>query len=550
MDETIGAKGGKNDRRKSQIIKEKKEEKELQELEQKVKKQQVRTFFKSIPIVIGTAPVYTLKDLFKKNNKKEQPVEEKPSKEEKITPVENTKSNETIINKEPPSFSKSHPSKNNSFKQIPSKIQLTPKEAMGTIPIIERIRKAQKQETIKEDSIEEEIIEVLEDSPKEETKKEEKIVPSVGRETLEKSIEETTGFEELSPEIEKKLQDLKSRRIVEAYEDSLKDIRYELRKSIYEYNVLSNELDGVVVSKEATVILDRLSDLIDKLEDLKRKIRIDNLDKYDDNYIYYLIEEYLEEFQSGKVIKEIKDSPLYIMISSKIEEVKKKQDSLHKSVSSKKEQLEAKEKNFEKIKEKYYSIEQMNRELLSFQYDQERMLRDIQDKVRNATTVQEKVKTEIEGLDRQSKRMLRLLTFQMLLPGAKYAKGVASTTAAYLLFMKNVVNPKMVTKKYQVIQVHDYKDLIMSSIEELEDAKKTLSKTSSEIDKMIKEMNEKYGDYAYVIPEWKDLLSNLKRVKQDLEEKQYEMNRLQKEQERELEKNNAKVKTKGEYPVN
>jgi hypothetical protein len=549
MSNPIGAKGGKNDRRRSQIIKEKKEEKKLQELEQKVKKQQVRTFFKSIPIVIGTAPIYTFKDVFKKN-KKEQPVEEKPSKEEEITPVENTKSKETIINKETPSFSKPHPSKNNSFKQIPSKIQLTPKEAMGTIPIIERIRKAQKQETIKEDSIEEEIVEVLEDSPKEATKKEEKQVSSIGRETLENSIEETTGFEELSPEIEKKLQDLKSRRIVEAYEDSLKDIRYELRKSIYEYNVLSNELDGVVVSKEATVILDRLSDLIDKLEDLKRKIRIDNLDKYDDNYIYYLIEEYLEEFQSGKVIKEIKDSPLYIMISSKIEEVKKKQDSLHKSVSSKKEQLEAKEKNFEKIKEKYYSIEQMNRELLSFQYDQERMLRDIQDKVRNATTVQEKVKTEIEGLDRQSKRMLRLLTFQMLLPGAKYAKGIASTTAAYLLFMKNVVNPKMVTKKYQVIQVHDYKDLIMSSIEELEDAKKTLSKTSSEIDKMIKEMNEKYGDYAYVIPEWKDLLSNLKRVKQDLEEKQYEMNRLQKEQERELEKNNAKVKTKGEYPVN
>ena len=116
--------------------------------------------------------------------------------------------------------------------------------------------------------------------------------------------------------------------------------------------------------------------------------------------------------------------------------------------------------------------------------------------------------------------------------------------------MKNVVKPKMVTKKYQVIMVHDYKDLIMSSIEELEDAKKVLSKTSSEIDKMIKEMNEKYGDYAYAIPEWKELLSNLRRVKQDLEEKKYEMNRLQKEQERELEKNNAKVKTKGEYPVN
>ncbi|MBQ3307274.1 MAG: hypothetical protein IJG68_03665 [Bacilli bacterium] len=540
MDETIGAKGGKNDRKRTRLIQEKKELKEEQELEQKVKKQQVRTFIKSIPIVIGTAPFY-----FFKKNLKQEPT--KQAEEKSSLKQEPNTTNKSII--EDPSFSKSHPNTNNSFKESSSKIQLTPKEAISTVPITERIRQKFKKENIKEDTIKEEIIEVLEEKPKEDNKKEIKY-PSVGGEVLENSIEESSDFEELSPTIEKKLEDLKSRRIIEAYEDNLKEIRYELRKSIYEYNVLSSELEGVVVSKEASVILDKLSDLIDKLEELKRKIRIDNLDKYDDNYIYYLIESYFNEFQNGKVIKEIKDSPLFISISSKIEEVKKKQDSLHKSVSSKKAQLEVKEKNFEHLKEKYYSIDQMNRELLSFQYDQEKLLWEIQDKVRNATTVQERVQTEIEGLDRQSRKMLRLLTFQMLLPGAKYAKGVASTTAAYLLFMKNVVKPKMVTKKYQVIMVHDYKDLIMSSIEELEDAKKVLSKTSSEIDKMIKEMNEKYGDYAYAIPEWKELLSNLRRVKQDLEEKKYEMNRLQKEQERELEKNNAKVKTKGEYPVN
>ena len=71
MDETIGAKGGYNDRRRTLIItnkqkeklKEKQQEKELKELEEKVKKQQIYTLIKSLPIAIGGGTFKILYDI-------------------------------------------------------------------------------------------------------------------------------------------------------------------------------------------------------------------------------------------------------------------------------------------------------------------------------------------------------------------------------------------------------------------------------------------------------------------------------------------------------
>ena len=67
---------------------------------------------------------------------------------------------------------------------------------------------------------------------------------------------------------------------------------------------------------------------------------------------------------------------------------------------------------------------------------------------------------------------------------------------------------------------------------------------------MLKEITTKYGDYIGVVPECDRIISSLKRIKNDIEEKEEEMKRLRKEQEKVLENNNAKVLKKGTYPVN
>ena len=66
----------------------------------------------------------------------------------------------------------------------------------------------------------------------------------------------------------------------------------------------------------------------------------------------------------------------------------------------------------------------------------------------------------MEGMTRQSRRALRLLRLQMLLPGPRAAKSFAATSAAYLHFMHQMMHPRTKTRKYQVVTVKDYSDQI------------------------------------------------------------------------------------------
>lgn len=503
MNESIGEKGGSNDLRKTKIIIDKKlkkeeqekEDQEIKELEEKLKKKRFYTLIRTIPLVIGGT---TLRAFYDKNReKKELKLEKKKEKK----------------------------------KQQEDKIEEELFEPIDYDPLTESPVSFENTVSTEIDPLEKKLDEI----------------EILSFDDEQKPLEELE-FNELPIHLQEKLEKLKSRKIVEEYENTLKELRYELRQNISDYNVL--EEDKKIPSSRADKLVDKLSTMIDKMEELKGKISINNLEDYDDNYIYYLIESTFQEFRNGKEVDEIKDSSLYITIADKIDEINKKKTTLNKEVEEKKEVLEEKQKDFESVKKEYYSINQFNKDLLMFQYDQDRLLKEVQEKVRTAETIKEKTVTEVEAMDKQSRRLLRLLTFQMLLPSRKFAKGVASSTAAYLYFVNKIMHPKTTIRKYQVILVKDYSDEILNSIENLESTLKVISKTKDQIDKTIIEIKDKYKDYADILPEYEDILRNLKRIKQEMEEKEYEMKRIKEEQEKELEKNNAKVKTKGEYPVN
>ncbi len=561
VDETIGVKGGKNDlKRQMRISKQQKKkledyehERKIAELEKDVKKKQIYTLIKTLPIVIGGATIKTIHDVASGKRVKEQeeeqikwrikeydgdithmtPEEFKEKKERKKKVIVLPTGEKVIVYVTPIVEDKKTITKEDGF------IEIKPEEQKDTQPkpiIVE-------QQDTKE---------LTDKKPAKQVSK-----PSIGvgeevvdvEEFVDKELS-SIDIEKLSPEARKTLDNLKSRRIVEEYEKQLKDIRYELRKVIFEYNVLVDEEDKVILSKDAEIILDKLSDIIKKVEVLKAKIRIDNLDKYDDNYIYVLIEDYLKEFKDKKVIEEIKDSPLYVLLEEKLDELEKKRNKLEEKVETKKGELEQKEEDFENLKNRYYSLDKLNNQLLEFQYDQDRLLKEIQEKVANATSEKERIEVEFQAISAHSRRFLEFLTFSMFLPGPKFARGIAAHTAAYLYFINNVLRPNTKTRKYKVINVIDYHDDIMDNIKSLEDAIRLLGKTTDQIDKMIKEIKDKYSDYLYEIPECRELLSNLEKVKSEMKEKEDEMKRLKKEQEKELEKNDAKVKTIGEYAVN
>ena len=551
MNETIGSKGGHNDRRRSLIISRKKKEKlkeeqEIKELEKSVKKNRKYVLIKTVPLVLAEGIIQFVSPSTNLKNKKDEYGDEDfvftDDSSKKGSNTTSKKSRKKIISINGENVVVSIPQNKNNKKKVHDEIELLEEE---------EDKEDKKELKNKKDTKNEKDKNSFNPAPI--------LIPiSIGEKIFNnsssKSVDKTHSSDEmkiidniLSSSIE--LEKVKSRKIVEAYEKELKDIRYDLRLLIYEYNHLVDDEEKLLFSDEAADLLDKLTSVISKLEELEKKIQIDDLDKYDDDYIYYLIEEYMKEFKSQKIVDELKDSPLYIEIVEKIEELQQKKDILSGQVEEKKTNFEEREKKFDELKEKFNKIEQINKELLDFQYEQDALLQEAREKVRDALTVEEKVKVEMKILDNQSRRLLRMIALRMFFPGSFSAKAISSSIAAYLLFTRRLIQPETITKKYKVIKVIDYGEDIKDSISSLEGAIDLLGKTGKQVDRLIDDIHDKFKDYIGVVKECDYLLYDLNKIKDNIKEKEYEMERIKKEQENVLKENNAKVLKIGEYPI-
>ncbi len=551
MNETIGSKGGHNDRRRSLIISRKKKEKlkeeqEIKELEKSVKKNRKYVLIKTVPLVLAEGIIQFVSPSTNLKNKTDEYGDEDfvftDDSSKKSSNTTSKKSRKKIISINGENVVVSIPPNKNNKKKVHDEIELLEED---------KDEKDKKELKNKKDTKSEKDKNSFNPAPI--------LIPiSIGEKIFNnsssKSVDKTHSSDEmkiidniLSSSIE--LEKVKSRKIVEAYEKELKDIRYDLRLLIYEYNHLVDDEEKLLFSDEAADLLDKLTSVISKLEELEKKIQIDDLDKYDDDYIYYLIEEYMKEFKSQKIVDELKDSPLYIEIVEKIEELQQKKDILSGQVEEKKTNFEEREKKFDELKEKFNKIEQINKELLDFQYEQDALLQEAREKVRDALTVEEKVKVEMKILDNQSRRLLRMIALRMFFPGSFSAKAISSSIAAYLLFTRRLIQPETITKKYKVIKVIDYGEDIKDSISSLEGAIDLLGKTGKQVDRLIDDIHDKFKDYIGVVKECDYLLYDLNKIKDNIKEKEYEMERIKKEQENVLKENNAKVLKIGEYPI-
>lgn len=513
MNETIGVKGGKNDRlRRLRITKKQKEklkqeqlDEETKELEKKVKKIQILSLIGVIPVAaIGQ----TIKTLYEDENKER--LKELNDLKEEINHSQSIEEKEKLIK------------------------ALEANYLVGTLPkeVREKIGVEYK-----------DIYQELRERPHDQATILSNFLEEY-QEDEKHSIKSTstTQEDELTDPFTVQLAQIKSQKLVEEYEKQLKDIRSDLRKLSFEYGVLEKESNSIYQSKEAETLLDRLNYIIKKIEELKYKISKEELSKYDDNYLYALIEKYLTDFKTGKISDEIKDSMLFILIAEKLAELDEKKDELKQKITDRKTTLQVDEAKLETLKEEYFNYDKFNAELLKFQNEQDHLLNEIREKMKNATRIEEKVEIEVKALSFQSAKLMALSRLQMILPGARSAKGLATATATYLYFMKNVLNPETTTKRYKVIKVDDYSKQIESSINSLDSILKNVSKTSSKLRMMIKDFEIRYKEYFEKLPECKQLLNNLYHVERQLEEKEYELKKIKREQELALEKNNLKVK--------
>lgn len=333
------------------------------------------------------------------------------------------------------------------------------------------------------------------------------------------------------------------KKLVSQYEEKLTETKLELKRTIYEYNVLEQKQEKIKDKEEANDLLYQLSIIIKKLEELKSKLKVDMTELENDTYLKDIIDNYIAEFKNKNIIPEVKDSELYIMVSDKLDQIIEKVDNLSKKVEDKKELLELDEDALNELKEAYYNYDNFNNQLMNFQYEQDYLLKELEQKIKESATIQEQVRYQVELMNNQSKRLLQILALPMLIPGNRSAKAIATGTAAYLYFMKNLLNPKLRRKRFRIISVTDYSKEIENNISKIEDATNMIRRSSSKLEDMIKKLEIDFKDYIDKIPECKDLLTNLNRLLEDLKEKEKELEKNKKEQEKLLETNNQKVKT-------
>ena len=559
MNEAIGVKGGKRDRKRRIIItanqkkkikenyKRKKQER-IKKLEKEVKNLQLASFLVAVPISVAGTTVETLLNLREEQKEErlqakglqiEERAQAKALQTEELHQANKLELGESAI------YIEDYQSNDRKFtdygypktidgKEVvsyPDKKIITiekkeyPKVVEAKVSLEENNKNITLKETLEQPNKQQE------ERKKVEVKEQKQTIIPIPASKIE-TLEENKIFQKIT-----------DKKIVAEYEEKLKDVKIELKKLIYEYNVLQQASEDLTDSKEAEEILYQLSIIIKKIEELKSKMKIDIKDLETDAYLTDIVDQYMDEFKNKNIVSEIKDSDLYIMIAKKLEEVTEKTGTLTNKVEDTKDKLELDESQFDKLKESYYNFENFNNQLIAFQSEQDFLLKDLEKKVSESTSITEQVQYRVQLMNRQNRRLLQMIALPMLIPGNRSARAIASATAAYLYFMRNLLNPRLREQRYRIISVIDYSSEIEKNISKIEDAAISISKTSNKLEEMIRKIEVDFKDYINAIPECRELLSNLNKLLSDLKEKEEELQKTKQEQEKLLETNNQKVKT-------
>lgn len=599
MNENIGAKGGKNDRKRTLIITQR-AKKKLEEAEEKeerkkksIKRIDIETLIKIIPILILGNTLEVLSPSKKKEEEKKEQLQDKEStikeKKEKQEVIEtlsvdkkvgdNKKTSEQLsiknIQEEERKISEQRKDYDKNLRELVEEKENIEKkkqeiEKIEDLEVLEEQKR--KEEEIKEKKEEKQSYTVDENKNLENRTKEHtpgiivtptsKLYKEKTKYTLKKAVpiimsapllitgafinekKKTDNKNIENKKVEDKINRLTNVKLIETYEDELNNIRYDLKKLIFDYNHLVDEEEDIYTSEQIKDLINKLNSIIAKIEELKRKLDLDNISRYDDEYIKNTVNEYMDILGKGIVIDALKDSELYIALSKKIEEIDAKKDYFKEHVTRKEEDILYDEKEMDIIKDDYTNLKKFSTELEKFQTEQERLFLDLQEKIASSERIEERVETTITILNKQSKRLLQLLAVSMMVPTLPGAKEVVAGTLAYMYFFRKSLKPKIQKnyKRYQKIKVEDFSIDIQNSLNSLNNMISTIHKSSISLDEMIKNFKEDYKDYIDNSKECRELLENLKQMQENLREKEFDLNKIKNEQQKNLELNNDKVK--------
>lgn len=536
--EEIGAKGGKKDlaltkknkQRKKKIIQQEQEEKQLLEKKKKQEKEK--------------------QEVTNKEAKKEVP---KKRKKAGITPIPEEKPHQKKPPEIQPTPKKVDYQKIEKNKQETSKEEKHKKEKHEEEkPLIENPKQKEKTEskekTKSEDKPkEEERVTIKPKNKKAGLSPKEDITPLEHTFPEEKNTPPIVEEEALLPE-ENPLWELK---VIQELENLIKENQYQLDKLFAEYYLLEKETDDIQYSKDAEYLSQEIEKLLDQLEKIKRELEVlvdtidlENIYQLHDDYLTYLVENYKQQVSKEMIIDQVQDfkhDPEYLSIMKKIILFEQARDELEEQIKDKQYELDLRDQDFERLKTECLEIEKTTALLQQLIQEANRSLEEIQAKVAETVHISENVKTRLKS---SLSLMGQILLMMALLKKKPFKQSIGLMAVEGILaanILKELLNPKEIKEITLTSDIKNYQEEILSAINDVGSVTTLVEKSLVDIQEVRKNFEHNFSIYQD-LPEYKELLTTILDMEEELKTNKEKIVFVQQEMARELEKNDQKVK--------
>ena len=547
FDEGKGAKGGKKDLIQTKKNEQKKIKLSEQEIEEKLLVEKKKKQEKEKQIIANNPP--------KKGQGKQPP---KRRKKAGIAPVPEDKKKE-----KQPSPKEELTKATSSPKRVDSQVSLENKEEKEKDKNTTGINNTQKEPekrklaavpNSKEETKEQNINHEEKQKANIQRKKRKAGIPSKeDTESLENDFSEEkntspTVQESTLPQDENPLWELK---VIQELENLIKENRYQLDKLFAEYYLLEKEVDEVQYSEDAKYLSQEIEKLLDQLEQIKRELEIlvdtvdlENIYELHDDYLTYLVDNYKQQVSKEMIIDQVQDfkhDPEYMSIMKKIILFEQARDELEEQVKEKQNELDLRDQDFEILKIECLEIEKTIPLLQQLIDEANLALEEIQTKVAETVHITENVKIRLKS---SLSLMAQILLMMALLKKKPFKQSMGLMAVEGIIaanIVKELLKPKEVKEITLTSDIKNYQDEILSAINDVGSVTDLVEKSLVDIQEIHKNFEHDFSIYQD-LPEYKELLTTIITMEEELAANKEKIVFVQKEMARELEKNDQKVK--------
>lgn len=355
-----------------------------------------------------------------------------------------------------------------------------------------------------------------------------------------KEYEKTEDIEQ--PELVSKLEIIKRKAIMDAYDKYLSEKRHELNKLINTYNTINSEYNKNYDVEEVKEMIQEIEDILIKVKNLKRKLSFSDISSEENKKIYEIFKDYATDLVNGKHMDDVEKNPFYLTLYNKSQELEDKSRNLKSNLDNRIDILKINQENIDKATEKYFEMEDLQKEFELQKKRLDEITKEMEYKIKHAVNKHEEVKAVYEGLRESTKFLLAASIFNSLRRNTpKYQRSLLLSLTGISL-IHDALNPKMRREEQTKFRVTNYLNEIHYSLQDFDKTLNYISTAKDDLDDILNECKTTFKEYIDVYPEFSDVISKFEILSDDIEKEEEEIKKIKQDMIRQGEINVKQLK--------